>query len=161
MGRTRSGLCLPSPCAPIIADRDPLVKGFSIHFANFFRFYEGCPRSRSFSVCPLRDLVDQTTRHFGRIIPTLVGHCYPPFLGGGAQTPRLPTFRAIASCAGGHPVPSGSSPFGDFSISYAAGSVKNFFREFSREKVCAQPLWRPLARLSRASLGGVGVRVPS
>lgn len=31
----------------------------------------------------------------------------------------------------------------------------------SRGKVCAQPLWRPLARLPRASLGGAGVRIPS
>ena len=29
MGRTLCGLRLPSPCAPIIADCDPLVKGFS------------------------------------------------------------------------------------------------------------------------------------
>jgi len=38
---------------------------------------------------------------------TLVEPCYPPCLGGGAQTPRLPTFRAIASCAGGQAVPFG------------------------------------------------------
>ena len=28
VGRTLCGLCLASTCAPIIADRDPLVKGF-------------------------------------------------------------------------------------------------------------------------------------
>ena len=33
-------------------------------------------------------------------------------------------------------------------------------REFARRKVCAQPPRRPLARLRRASLGRVGVRVP-
>ena len=132
VGRTRFGLCLPSPCVPIIADWDPLVKGFSIHFANFFRFYEGCPRSRSFSVRPLRDLVDQTPRHFGRIIPTLVGHCYPPFLGGGAQTPRLPTFHAIASCAGGQPIPVGIIPF-RWSYYIIVGRACQHFFEISPE----------------------------
>ena len=69
------------------------------------------PSRRFSSPHPRRDSVDQTPRHLARIIPTLVGHCYPPFLGGGAQTHHLPTFRAIASCSGGHRIPSGSTPF--------------------------------------------------
>ena len=103
--------------------------------------------------------------------PTLVGDCYPPCLGGGAQTLHLPTFRAIASCAGGHQIPSESSPFDGLILSHFSGFVKGFLKVFSsfqlalgynsRGKDCAHPLWRPLARLSRATLGGAGVRIPS
>ena len=102
VGRTLCGLRLPSSCAPIIAWLVTLVKGFSEIFFGFF-----CPSRFSAPTDPLRGSVDQTPRRFGRIIRTLVRHCYPPCLGGGAQTPRLPTFRAIASCAGSHWIPLG------------------------------------------------------
>ena len=82
--------------------------------------------------CPSpRDLVDQTPRHFGRIIPTLVGHCYPPFLGGGAQALTLPTFRATVPCSGGHQIPLESSPFDGLIISQALSPVKGFRKIFS------------------------------
>ena len=61
------------------------------------------PRPTVLGSCPPPwDLVDQTPRRFGRIIRTLVRHCYPPFLSGGAQAPTLPTFRATVPCSGGH-----------------------------------------------------------
>ena len=85
-------LGLPSTCAPIIADCDPLVKGFSEIFSDFF------VPSFQFPTSPMG---------LGRPDPTLVGYCYPPFLGGGSQTHRLPTFRAIAPCSGGQSVPLG------------------------------------------------------
>lgn len=81
------------------------------------------------TTAPLRGSVDQTFERLARIIPTLVGHCYPPFLGGGAQTLHLPTFRAIASCAGGHQIPLESSPFDGLILSYVNGIVKGFCSE--------------------------------
>jgi hypothetical protein len=166
-GRTLCGLCLPSPCALIIADRDPLVKGFSEIFSEFF-----CPSRFSAPTDPLRDLADQTSRHFGRIIRTLVRHCCPPCLGGGAQTHRLPTFRAIAPCSGGHQIPLESSPFDGLILSHFSGFVKGVLRSFyeapqlvlgsiSRWKACTSPLGVPLLGSQRASLRGAGVRIPS
>ena len=115
VGRTLCGLRLPSTCAPIIADRDPLVKGFSEIFSEFF-----VPQFLRVSPAGL-----------GRpTAPTLVGDCYPPCLGGGAQTLHLPTFRAIASCAGGHSIPSESSPFDGLILSHFGWSVKYFLKLF-------------------------------
>ena len=65
-------------------------------------------------------------------IPTLVGPCHPPCLGGGAQTPRLPTFRAIASCSGGHRIPLESSPFDGLIVSWSVALVNTFLSFFTR-----------------------------
>ena len=43
MGRTRSGLCLPSPCAPIIAEGRLLVNPFRRIFSQNFWLLSGCP----------------------------------------------------------------------------------------------------------------------
>ena len=70
---------------------------------------------------------------FGRIIRTLVRHCYPPCLGGGAQTPRLPTFRAIAPCSGGHRIPLGITPFDGLIVAHPCRLVKGFSGFFCRD----------------------------
>ena len=122
--------------------------------------------------------------------PTLVGDCYPPCLGGGAQAPHLPTFRAIAPCSGGHRVPLESSPFDGLIVSHFSGFVKHPGKIFlgslptiprgscllqsgqrlaglaelgsnARWKACTSPLGVPLLGSQRASLGGAGVRIPS
>ena len=156
-------------CAPAGSGRHELAgaTGRAVHppfgyFAGIIILPLGSPPRPAvswFTANPLRDLPDQTTRHFGRIIPTLVGRCWLPFLGGSAQSLSLPTFRAIATCSGGHPIPLESSPFDGLIISQASAPVKNFFWAFlrgarlvlgsnARWKACTSPLWRPLARLS-------------
>ena len=75
---------------------------------------------------------DSLTASRFSIIPTLVRHCYPPFLSGGAQALHLPTFRATVPCSGGHQIPLESSPFDGLIISYAVWFVKGFFEEFLR-----------------------------
>ena len=125
VGRTRYGLCLASTCAPIIADQDPLVKGFSEIFSEFFvpQFLRASPAG------------------LGRpTAPTLVGDCYPPCLGGGAQPHHLPTFRAIAACSGGHPIPLESSPFDGLILSRFSGFVKGFLKVFQLDGSSARQL---------------------
>ena len=70
---------------------------------------------------------------FGRIILTLVRHCCPPSLGGGAQPRRLPTFRAIAACSGGHRFPLESSPFDGLIIAHLPAYVNTFPAFFLRK----------------------------
>ena len=123
-------LCLPSPCALIIADRNLFVKGFSIHFANFFASIRDAIGSTVSSACSPVGRGRPDSPPFGWIIPTLVRHCYQPFLGGGAQTQHLPTFRATASCSGGHQIPLESSPFDGLILSYFGGFVKGFLKIF-------------------------------
>ena len=92
------GLCLASTCALIIADLDPLVKGFSEIFSEFFLSLSFHPLG---SPSGLARLIRSLTPTLRATSSSRVAY----------QSQRLPTFRAIATCSGGQPDPLGIIPF--------------------------------------------------